>query len=159
MRMSGSCRLRGSNPRARYRHGGFGAAAARGFTLLELLIVLALISFMSAMVAPRLQGTYDAIAASGERAEVMRQLERLPLLARAAGAAIDIPKDGAAELGKRLALPEGWAVRPLQSLRVEAIGVCHASLVQVTGRGVVEDWTLSAPDCGVDDGVRDGRAR
>ena len=157
--MSGSCRLRGSNPRAWCRLGRFGAAPARGFTLLELLIVLALIAFMSAMVAPRLQGTYDAIAASGERAEVMRQLERLPLLARAQGAPIDIPKDDAAQLGKRLALPEGWAVRPQQPLRVEAIGVCHASAVRVTGRGVAEDWTLSAPDCGVDDGARDGPVR
>lgn len=160
MRMSGSCRLPGSNPRACDRHGGVRVVAERGgFTLLELLIVLALIAFMSAMVAPRLQGTYDAIAGSGERAEVMRQLERLPLLARAAGTPIDIPKDGAAELGERLALPRGWTVRPLQRLNVEAIGVCHASLVKVTGRGIAEEWTLSAPACGVDDGVRDGRAR
>ena len=137
--------------------GGFTAAVARtdGFTLLELLIVLALIAFMTAMVAPRLQGTYDAIASSGERAEVMRQLERMPLLARAGGASIDIPKDGATELARRLAFPEGWSVRPLQRLKVDAIGVCHASRVHVTGRGIAEDWVLSAPDCGVEDGVRD----
>ena len=157
MRMSGSCRLQGSNPCARHLRGGFKAAAtcAGGFTLLELLIVLALIAFMTALVAPRLQGTYDAIASSGERAEVRRQLERLPLLARGSGAPIEIPKDGATELARRLALPEGWSVRPQQPLRVEAIGVCHASRVHVTGRGIAEDWLLSAPDCSVDDGVRD----
>ena len=75
--------------------------------------------------------------------------------ARAAGASIDIPKDGAPELAQRLAFPEGWSVRPLQPLKVDAIGICHASRVHVTGRGIAEDWMLSAPDCSVDDGVRD----
>ena len=51
-------------------------AAARGFSLLELLVVLALIGMLTAVVAPRLQRTYDAIAGSGERDEVHRQLER-----------------------------------------------------------------------------------
>lgn len=157
MRMSGSCRLQDSKPHAWHRRGGCGATAARacGFTLLELLIVLALIAFMTALVAPRLQGTYDAIAGSGERAEVTRQLERLPLLARAAGTPIDIAKDDAAGLAKYLTLPEGWSVQPLLRLRVDAVGVCHSARVRVTGRGSSEDWVLSAPDCSVDDGSRD----
>ena len=69
MRTSGSC-LRSRR------------CAASGFSLLEMLVVLALISIMVALVAPRLAGTVRAIATSGERAETARQLERLPLLAR-----------------------------------------------------------------------------
>lgn len=128
------------------------ARPAAGFTLLELLIVLALIAMAAAVVAPRLQRTYDAIAGSGERAEVVRQLQRLPLLARDAGAAIEIPvQGGAARLAGLLALPEGWSVSPLSPLRVEASGVCHAARLRVRGRDVAEIWTLSPPDCGVGD--------
>ena len=122
-----------------------------GFTLLELLIVLALIAFMAALVAPRLQRTYDAIAGSGERAELARQLERLPLLARDAGLAIVIPKDDAGALSAMLALPSGWNVRTVDAVRVEASGLCHPARVRVEGRGSAETWVLAAPDCGVAD--------
>jgi prepilin-type N-terminal cleavage/methylation domain-containing protein len=137
--MSGSC-PRSDTP-----------APAGGFTLLELLIVLALVSMVAAMVAPRLQGTYDAVVRSGDRAEAMRQIERLPLLARERGAAIDIPADDARVLAGLLALPEGWTARTLEPLHVEASGLCNATKLRVQGGGGVETWTLAAPDCSVAD--------
>lgn len=137
--MSGSC------PRNDAR------APAGGFTLLELLIVLALVSLVAAMVAPRLQGTYDAVTRSGERAETARQLERLPLLARDRGVAIDIPADDSRVLAGLLALPEGWTARTLEPLHVEASGLCSASKLRVQGGGGTETWALAAPDCGVAD--------
>ena len=91
------------------------AQEARGFTLLELLIVLALVSMVAAMVVPRLQGTYDAVARSGDRAEALRQVERLPLIARDRGRAIVIPAGDPAALAQLLSLPGGWqasAVEP-----------------------------------------------
>ena len=124
---------------------------AAGFTLLELLIVLALVSLIAAMVAPRLQRTYDAVARSGDRAEAVRQLERLPLLARDRGVAIDIPADDAEALAGLLALPAGWSARTLEPLHVAASGLCDAARVRVEGGGSAETWTLSAPDCGVAD--------
>lgn len=140
MRMSASCPRNEARPRV-----------ARGFTLLELLVVLGLIAMMAALVAPRLQKTYQAIASSGERAETVRQLERLPLIARDQGRAIEIPEDGGAELSRYLVLPEGWSVRALEPVMVEASGLCHATRVRVEGAGTAETWTLGAPDCGVAD--------
>lgn len=125
--------------------------SAGGFTLLELLIVLALMSMVAAMVAPRLQRTYDAVARSGDRAETLRQLERLPLVARDRGRAIVIPADDDAMLAGLLSLPAGWKARTLAPLRVESNGVCHAARIQVRGGGAAETWTLSAPDCGIAD--------
>jgi len=125
----------------------------RGFTLLELLVVLGLIAMMAALVAPRLQQTYDAIARSGERAEAVRQLELLPLRARSTGRAIVVDADDPAMLGQYLELPEGWTASALQPLRVDASGVCHSAQVRVTGGGAAETWTLRAPDCGIDDAL------
>lgn len=140
MPMSGSC-LRSDPP----------VPAVRGFTLLELLIVLALVSMVAAMVAPRLHRTYDAVARSGERGETLRQLERLPLIARERGRPIDIPADDGTELDAMLALPAGWHVRAVDPLRIEANGLCHGARLRVAGRGVVEVWTARAPDCGIPD--------
>jgi prepilin-type N-terminal cleavage/methylation domain-containing protein len=140
--MSGSCpRSDGSRPRA------------RGFTLLEILIVLALVSIVAAMVAPRLQRTYDAVARSGNRAEAVRQLERLPLLARDSGRAIVVPADDGAALARLLQLPPGWQAKTLDPLRIEANGLCHGARIRVQGDGAAETWTLSAPDCGIPDAL------
>jgi len=140
MPMSGSC------PRNKRR-----APPASGFTLLELLIVLALIAMMAAMVAPRLQRTYDAVARSGERAEARRQLERLPLRARAAGQAIEIPAGDAEAFARQVPLPEGWTMSAPAPLRIEANGICLGGDVAVQAPGLAETWRLSAPDCGVAD--------
>lgn len=143
--MSGSC-----HRSDRCREG-----AAQGFTLLELLIVLALVAMVAALAAPRLQQTYDAVARSGERAEVARQLARLPVIARNRGEAIIVEGDagdGAAALGTYLELPAGWTARPKGTLHVEATGVCHPAQVEVASGGVTETWHLAAPACGVTHG-------
>lgn len=127
------------------------ADAAAGFTLLEMLVVLALVSIMVAVVAPRLAGTVRAIGDSGDRAETRRQLERLPLLARASGHRIDLPAEAPLAIDG-LAFPEGWSVTALDPVRIAGSGVCSAARVRVAGAGLVEEWTLAAPDCTVDDG-------
>jgi len=125
--------------------------AARGFTLLELLIVLALVSMVAAMVAPRLQHTYAAVARSGDRAEMARQLERLPLIARDLGSAVVVPADDPVALARWLTLPAGWQAKAIEPMRIEATGLCHGGTVRVEGGGSTETWTLAAPDCGVVD--------
>ena len=136
MRTSGSCR------RSSHR-------LAAGFSLLEMLVVLALISIMVALVAPRLAGTVRAIATSGERAETARQLERLPLLARGNGHAILAGADQPL-VAEGLAFPDGWSATALDPLRVAANGICHPARLRVEGGGTVEEWALLAPDCRVD---------
>lgn len=135
-------------PRA--RHGGR-RIASTGFSLLEMLVVLMLISVMTALVAPRLQGTVEAIASSGERAEVARQLERLPLLARQQGHAIQVAVGQDVSVPS-LELPVGWKVQPLTILSVAANGICNAASLEVEGRGTAEKWSVAAPDCKVSDG-------
>lgn len=120
-----------------------------GFSLLELLVVLALVSIMVALVAPRLAGTVQAIASSGERAEVGRQIERLPLLARANGRPFRFEAE-AAVAAEGIDLPAGWSVSAVSPLVVAANGICGAAQLKVQGAGVAETWAVAAPDCKVD---------
>lgn len=122
-----------------------------GFSLLELLVVLALVSIMVALVAPRLAGTVQAIASSGERAEVGRQIERLPLLARASGRPFRFESE-APLAAEGIAFPEGWRVSASSPLAVAANGVCRPAQLRVEGGGVVETWSVAGPDCTVTHG-------
>ncbi len=123
------------------------AATWAGFTLLELLVVLAIVGIMVALVAPRLVGTVDAIQVSGDRAEVARQIADLPVMARLSGAGVRLSKD--ADLAGFMVLPKGWSAHLLAPLDVSALGVCGASVVRVAGPRGVEDWQIRAPDCGI----------
>lgn len=142
MRMSASCRRSERYDRP---------VLAAGFTLLELLIVLALIAVAAAVAAPRLQRTYDAVVGSGERAEVRRQLEGLPLRVRRADRTLVVEREAEAALAGWLDLPQGWRVVPVEPLRIESSGVCRPARVRVLGRGASELWQLRSPDCKVDD--------
>lgn len=139
MRISASCLRRADRHRL------------TGFSLLELLVVLALVSIMVALVAPRLTGTVQAIATSGERAEVGRQIEQLPMLARASGRPSRFePEAPLAADGIRF--PDGWKVSALSPLVVAANGICQPAQVRVEGGGTIETWSIAAPDCSVDHG-------
>lgn len=122
-------------------------ARRAGFSLLEMLVVLALISIMAALAAPRLAETVRAIGSSGDRAEVQRQLEDLPLRARLQSGAIRLPPESA--MGTMLDLPEGWSVSTVTALHVRDNGVCDPATVRVRGAGTEERWELAMPDCRV----------
>lgn len=136
--------LRGSDIYAR-------GALNRGFSLLELLVVLALISFMTALVAPRLKNTVDAISRSGDREAAARQLERLPLLARRDGAPIGIVK-GQELIVTGLEFPRGWRARAIEELHVAANGYCSPALLEMNTPAGRERWVLGTPDCRVSNG-------
>lgn len=123
---------------------------AFGFSLLELLVVLALMSFMTALVVPRLKTTLDAITRSGDRAEAVRQLERLPLLARREGASIQRGPGQALALAG-LQLPGGWTARVVDTLQVAANGYCDPALLEVSSPEGEQRWALRSPDCRVSD--------
>lgn len=124
---------------------------AGGFSLLEVLVVLVIISMAIAVIGPRLQKTYDAVVSSGERQDVVRQLERLPLVARSLQG-LDLAA-GSHKLNEYLVLPGDWHVYPVKSLRIEASGVCHAVSVRLQrqGKSEFEQVALREPDCVVEE--------
>lgn len=139
MQMSDSCRRRFVRPA--YWRGG-------GFSLLEMLVVLVLVSIMVALIAPRLANTVRAIQTSGDRAETVRQIERLPVLARSSGTPL-VFQPGQAVAQEGVAVPEGWSVTTETVLSVAANGICFPAKLRISGAGLTEQWSVSAPDCRV----------
>lgn len=125
----------------------------RGFTLMEMIVVLALSALVIGLAAPRLQATLDAVTRSGEREQVIRQIERLPLRARAQGRSIvwdpAQPHGARLDAGVLPDLPDGWSVIALEPVRVEADGLCRESRVRVRGPDSQFDASVTSPFCDV----------
>jgi prepilin-type N-terminal cleavage/methylation domain-containing protein len=122
----------------------------RGFTLLEMLVVLVLLGMAASIVAPPLARTVDRVRESGDREDVRRGLEGLPVAARGQGAALAFGA-GVAIVPPGRAWPEGWRVVAATPVRIESTGWCRGGEVQVNGPAGPHRWRLASPDCRVED--------
>lgn len=117
------------------------ARAARGFTLLELLLVLALVALLTGVVAPRMwqwvQGARVRAGIDSARA----QLEALPGRAFAGAQRIDVG------IKDPLVLPAGWQLEPAAPFDYEANGMTLGGRVRIYGPDhvVLADWVIDAP--------------
>lgn len=125
------------------------ARVARGFTLLELLLVLALVALLTGVVAPRMwqwvQGARVRAGIDSARA----QLEALPSRAFASAQRIDVGIKGP------LVLPAGWQLELAAPIDYEANGMTAGGRVRISGPDhvVLADWMVDAP-AGTVRGVR-----
>jgi prepilin-type N-terminal cleavage/methylation domain-containing protein len=120
--------------------------AAAGFTLLELVVVLALLGLATALVAPQgfrtiatwrratdIDATLGALAALG--ADARTQGRRLSFEAG------QLPPDALK------GVPEGWTVVLDAPLVIEANGACRSASGELREGGYVRRFTLEAPFC------------
>ncbi|MXY53057.1 MAG: prepilin-type N-terminal cleavage/methylation domain-containing protein [Gammaproteobacteria bacterium] len=138
------------------------AMAASGFTLVEVMVVLALLALLAGLAAPNLLRLYEGFERATERGRILDQVAGLGERAMLEGVGLvllgsDPTDDG--ELPGRFShyrktrpdVPEGWWVVVAPPLVVHANGVCLGAVVelgegerQVAGGEIVE---LRAPHC------------
>lgn len=115
----------------------------RGFSLLELLVVMALLALVSGMVLPTIGRQLDASRRRGVDAQLHEVLNALPLRARAA----QEPQTwGPAELRAELEdAPADTQLRLSEPLRYDARGLATGGRVELLLDGkVVQQWAVQA---------------
>jgi prepilin-type N-terminal cleavage/methylation domain-containing protein len=122
----------------------------RGFSLLEMLVVLVLMGLAAALVAPSLARTADRVREAGDRDDVRRLLMALPALARQRGDGLRIAAGDPIELPGR-DWPEGWRVMAETPVAIAASGWCAPAVVQARGPASDHSYRLRSPDCDVDE--------
>ena len=137
--------------------------SARGFTLLELMVVLTLVGLIAALAAPNLQRLYGSVTGATERDYILDQLSGLGLEAMQSGRDYVVlgtanPSDDeeapVAPPGYEpfpLDVPAGWQLRVDRPLVVRANGVClGGALTLVPAQGAPIRIELQPPYCRLD---------
>jgi prepilin-type N-terminal cleavage/methylation domain-containing protein len=122
----------------------------RGFSLLEMLVVLVLMGLAAALVAPSLARTADRAREAGNRDDVRRVLMALPALARQRGHGIRFDAGQAIELSGR-SWPEGWQVVAVTPVAIASNGWCATATVLARGAATESTYRLASPDCAVEE--------
>lgn len=140
------------------------SSARAGYTLMELLIVLAVIGMMAGLAAPPFLRMIEQQRRVADQAELTRALSGLPMAARTAGRDLVVRPAGAStiavppgEIASPLSaplvhaiegLPPGWKATPLSDLWIRSDGVCLGGVVEVTDpAGVRRNMALDPPLC------------
>lgn len=106
-----------------------GPAGGRGFTLLELVVVLAIIGLVTAMAAPSVFNTIGSWRRQAQIDALVDQLRGLPARARSTGKRIVIDNDVLVGADAPLRLAEGWSITAPAPWQVNANGVCQGGQV------------------------------
>lgn len=126
---------------------------SRGYTLLEMLVVLLMLGLVSGLAVPRLAGLYDRMLFNLERDDVIDQISRLSFLAYREGRAFELlewpEKNSNARnaLPREFSLPDGWRVSAKSPVRFLPSGVCSGGEVTISRAEEAQQLFLQPPRC------------
>lgn len=131
-----------------------------GYTLLEILFVMALFALMAGLVAPRLTTLYESVKWASERDEVLENIAGLGFLAFNEGKSFEFPPpvseedpDSEAQPGAPVSarppfeLPEGWRVTADEPVEYRDNGFCSGGVLRLENQGRLLNVVLRPPLC------------
>ena len=126
----------------------------RGFTLLELVVVLAIMALIVAFAAVRLRTFVEAWRANASRDTIFGEVQHLPVLARVAGRRLRITSLPAApasapDSASKLDWPDGWTAQFDPPLTVNPNGACADSTLLLSDGSHHYRARVAAPFCAV----------
>ena len=116
-----------------------------GYSLIEVIVVLVLLSLTTSVVIPKLSSTIDRFQLRSNQDEVLIQLSGLGYLAYQKQQAIVLYPDD--DLGDVLELPEGWAIELEGPIRYQANGICLGGTITLVYEQEAKEFLLTAPFC------------
>ena len=116
----------------------------QAFTLLEMMVVMAIMALAMGIVLPRLATMADSFGAASERETVIEAVASLGLVARSEGQKIVFEGDLARLPGE---LPDDWQAVPEAPITFHASGACDGGTVRVIGREREFVYQLAPPRC------------
>ena len=139
------------------------AGLTGGFSLLELIVVLALLGLVLVLTVPNLQRLYEGFTRTAEQGRLLNELAGLGRRAMLEGRAYAVygTVGDTEEVDGGIRVPgyepydlnasDGWEIDLDRPLLVRANGVCLGAVVTLTHRGVsTTRVNLEAPYCRVD---------
>ena len=133
-----------------------------GFTLLELIVVLALVGLVTVLAVPNLERLYEGFTRKAEQGRILNRIAGLGREAMLRGRAYAVYGTGdngdGAGTGWQVSgfepfdldVPNGWEVSLDRPLLVRANGVCLGATVTLVHQGVsAAHIVLEAPYCRV----------
>lgn len=123
-----------------------------GFTLLELLVVMAIVSLLAALVAPGLQRVVGSMERAADRDGLVADIAGLSYRAYALGQSFELSNKGMQRLlsdgNPVLAVPSGWRVDVTTPIGFGFNGWCSGGELRLTSPDLaVETLRLTAPHC------------
>ena len=130
---------------------------SRGFTLLELLVVMAVVGLLAGLIAPNLQKLVGSVDRATRRDGLVADIAGLSYRAYSLGQGFELSEANFGQLLRDgnpvLAVPSGWRVAVEQPIRFGFNGLCNGGrLTLVSPDSVSEAVLLRAPDCRIDRG-------
>ncbi len=136
----------GRSPRASSGPGG-GVAGVAGFTLLEMIVVLAILGLSAALVGPSMLRGIDTWRRQAAMDVLLDQLRALPGDARASGKPIVVSDTTLASTAPPLRVDGDWRLRVPEPWVVGANGVCRGGEVVVANSFGERTVRVAAPFC------------
>lgn len=116
---------------------------ARGFTLIELAVTLALLGALLALTAPALARLHARLTLAGELRDLQQRIGALPALAWSRG------EEGtlAQLLERHVALPRDWSLHGAESVFIRSNGLCSGGTLELLTPGGARRIELQPPFC------------